>query len=45
MGSRTVDRSRWEDDMRNDLKKIKVSEDRIAWKKIIQKAKTFKFEV
>jgi hypothetical protein len=39
-------KSRWEDDVRNDLKKIKLMkwaeqvQDRLKWKDIVEKAKT-----
>ena len=39
-------KSRWEDDVRNDLKKMKLMkwaeqvQDRLKWKDIIEKAKT-----
>jgi hypothetical protein len=40
-------KSRWEDDVRNDLKKMKLMkwaeqvQDRLKWKDIVEKAKTF----
>jgi len=39
-------KSRWEDDVRNDVKKIKLMkwveqvQDRLKWKDIVEKAKT-----
>jgi hypothetical protein len=39
-------KSRWEDDVRNDLKKLKLmkwaeqAQDRLKWKDIVEKAKT-----
>jgi len=36
-------KSRWDDDVRNDLKKVKWAEqiqDRLKWKDIVEKAKT-----
>ena len=52
IGNRTVGRPNmgWEDDVIKDLKKMKVenlntAKDREAWKIIVEKAKTFEFEV
>ncbi|KAJ9584585.1 hypothetical protein L9F63_021073 [Diploptera punctata] len=52
IGGRAVERPkiRWEDDTMNDLRKMKVTNlnmarDRLAWRRIIEKAKTFTFEV
>ena len=51
IGSRTVKKSkmRWEDDVINDLQKIKVTNLKVAddvrvWKRIIKKVKKFKSE-
>ena len=41
-------KNRWEDDIRNDMKKLKTKnwisciEDRNKWKSYVEKAKTFK---
>ncbi|KAJ9586838.1 hypothetical protein L9F63_019569 [Diploptera punctata] len=52
IGDRDVGRPeiRWEDDTMNDLRKIKVTNlnvarDRLAWRRIVEKAKTFTSEV
>jgi len=43
---RPAGRSRWEDDVRNDLKKMKLMkwaeqvQDRLKWKDIVERAKT-----